>query len=134
MDRDRGGRMERADRSGRRTDRGRDEDISTARPSPGSLRGAVARGADRPGAQRELTDGTRGIVAGGRIAVERAMIWVVLPAFNEEAALSTLLGRLDSTLRAHGGEYRLLVIDDGSRDATAPILEALRGTLPLDVI
>jgi dolichol-phosphate mannosyltransferase len=62
------------------------------------------------------------------------MIWAVLPAFNEEAALEKLLTRLDATMRAHGGDYRLLVVDDGSRDGTAAILDRLRSAVRLDVI
>jgi dolichol-phosphate mannosyltransferase len=62
------------------------------------------------------------------------MIWVVLPAFNEEAALSKLLQGVDTIFRSHGSDYRLVVVDDGSRDATPKILEQLARTLPLDVI
>jgi dolichol-phosphate mannosyltransferase len=62
------------------------------------------------------------------------MIWVVLPAFNEEASLSKLLTQVDATLRAHGDPYRLVVVDDGSRDATAKILAGLVPTMPLDVL
>jgi dolichol-phosphate mannosyltransferase len=62
------------------------------------------------------------------------MIWAVLPAFNEEAALEKLLTQLDATLRRHNERYRLVVVDDGSRDATPDILNRLSATLPLDVI
>lgn len=62
------------------------------------------------------------------------MIWIVLPAYNEAQALPKLLPRLDETLRARGAAYRLVVVDDGSRDGTAAILERFAATLPLDVI
>lgn len=62
------------------------------------------------------------------------MIWAVLPAFNEEASLEKLLTQLDATLRRHDERYRLVVVDDGSRDATAEILERLAAAFPLDVI
>jgi dolichol-phosphate mannosyltransferase len=62
------------------------------------------------------------------------MIWAFLPAFNEEAALEKLLTQLDATLRRHHERYRLVVVDDGSRDATSDILQRLSATMPLDVI
>jgi dolichol-phosphate mannosyltransferase len=62
------------------------------------------------------------------------MIWAVLPAFNEEAALEKLLTQLDVTLRSHGEAYQLVVVDDGSRDRTSDILAKLARTLPLNVL
>jgi dolichol-phosphate mannosyltransferase len=62
------------------------------------------------------------------------MIWAVLPAFNEEASLEKLLTQLDAALRRHHERFRLVVVDDGSRDATPEILGRLSATLPLDVI
>ena len=62
------------------------------------------------------------------------MIWIVLPAFNEEASLPTLLPRLDDALRTHGEPFRIVVVDDGSRDQTADVLTDLARRLPLDVI
>lgn len=62
------------------------------------------------------------------------MIWIVLPAYNEELALPKLLPKLDATVRAHGLNHRMVVVDDGSVDGTAEILERLMTTLPLDVV
>lgn len=62
------------------------------------------------------------------------MIWIVLPAFNEEASLPKLLLQLDATLRSHGETYRAVVVNDGSRDGTADILNDFATKLPLDVI
>lgn len=62
------------------------------------------------------------------------MIWIVLPAFNEEQALPKLLPALDETLRGRGVEYRMVVVNDGSHDGTAAILERFAATLPIDVI
>lgn len=56
---------------------------------------------------------------------ERRTIWIVLPAFNEEAVLGNLLTRIDEALTDEGISYRVLVVDDGSTDGTAEIaLEA----------
>lgn len=62
------------------------------------------------------------------------MIWIVLPAFNEEQALPKLLPKLDAALRAKDMPYRLVVVDDGSSDATPEILDGFKATLPLDVV
>ena len=62
------------------------------------------------------------------------MIWIVLPAFNEEQALPKLLPKLDAALRNAGRPYRLVVVDDGSSDATPDILAGFKATLPLDVV
>ena len=48
---------------------------------------------------------------------------VVLPAFNEEAAIGRVLDRIEEALDAAGIGHTVLVVDDGSRDATARIVE-----------
>jgi len=62
------------------------------------------------------------------------MIWIFLPAYNEEDSLPVLLPRLDATLRSHQVEYRLVVVDDGSLDCTGEILAEFASRLPLEVI
>jgi dolichol-phosphate mannosyltransferase len=62
------------------------------------------------------------------------MIWIILPAYNEADALPQLLPELDGAFRAAGVAYRLIVVNDGSTDATPEILERMRGQLPIDVI
>jgi glycosyltransferase involved in cell wall biosynthesis len=47
---------------------------------------------------------------------------VVLPAYNEEASITQVLEEWLPTLRQVAGSFRLLVIDDGSRDGTLAIL------------
>ncbi|HET9706246.1 MAG TPA: glycosyltransferase, partial [Vicinamibacterales bacterium] len=62
------------------------------------------------------------------------MIWIVLPAYNEEQALPKLLPKLDEALRRHGEPYRIVVVDDGSSDGTPEILERFLPSLPLAVV
>lgn len=62
------------------------------------------------------------------------MIWIVLPAFNEAQALPKLLPKLDAAFRQHNRDYRLVVVDDGSSDATPEILAGFKATMPLDVV
>jgi dolichol-phosphate mannosyltransferase len=62
------------------------------------------------------------------------MIWIVLPAYNEEASLPKLLPKIDGTMRELGFDYRIVVVDDGSSDRTAAILEQCGKSLPLEVV
>lgn len=62
------------------------------------------------------------------------MIWIILPAFNEEDSLPDLLPELDAALRHAGHGHRLVAVNDGSTDATGQILDGFRTSLPLDVI
>lgn len=44
---------------------------------------------------------------------------VVVPAFNEENAIGSVLARLQQTLSVVGSPFEILVVDDGSHDGTA---------------
>lgn len=62
------------------------------------------------------------------------MIYMLLPAFNEEEALPPLLERIDTDLRAAGLAYRVVVVNDGSTDGTARVLDELKQHYPIDAI
>jgi dolichol-phosphate mannosyltransferase len=47
---------------------------------------------------------------------------LVLPAFNEEAGIRQAVAEADDALAALAEDYEVLVVDDGSRDATAAIV------------
>jgi dolichol-phosphate mannosyltransferase len=59
-------------------------------------------------------------------------IVVMLPAYNEASRLEGLLDRVRHALS--GSEYQVVVVDDGSRDATPGILSRRSGDLPMVVI
>jgi dolichol-phosphate mannosyltransferase len=61
---------------------------------------------------------------------------VLLPCYNEEAALPGLLNRLSAVHLAVQPEWRLsvLVIDDGSTDKTAEIAQRQNGALPVTLV
>jgi dolichol-phosphate mannosyltransferase len=61
-------------------------------------------------------------------------ITVLLPAHNEADNLPTLVGEIDATLRVVGRSYEILVINDGSRDRTAEVLQELALQYPAVVI
>jgi len=60
------------------------------------------------------------------------MLWVMLPAYNEQTDLPRLLEKLEKSL--DGKDYRLVVINDGSTDRTAHILENYGDKLNLHVV
>ena len=51
-------------------------------------------------------------------STERVLLSLVIPLFNEEAVLPLLVARLDETLAGLDCDSEVLLIDDGSRDAT----------------
>ena len=57
-------------------------------------------------------------------------ISVVIPVFNEEAILSTAVRELASALDARGWDYEILLSENGSRDGTGDVLEALAREMP----
>ena len=53
---------------------------------------------------------------------------VVVPAFNEAASLPAFHRRLAATMDGLGAAWELVIVDDGSQDATATVAAALRAT------
>jgi 4,4'-diaponeurosporenoate glycosyltransferase len=68
------------------------------------------------GSARWLLRDLRGVPSGGGHRGEAASVSVVIPARDEEATLPALLGSLSSLTLAD-----IVVVDDGSRDATASV-------------
>ena len=60
-------------------------------------------------------------------------VWLVLPAYNEAENLPPLLDRVRAAWLGRF-PYRVLVVDDGSRDETASVVEAAAHHLPVEVI
>ncbi|MBW2278430.1 MAG: glycosyltransferase family 2 protein [Deltaproteobacteria bacterium] len=52
-------------------------------------------------------------------------VTVVVPAFNEEGAISETVGRISTALTEAGTEHAIIVVDDCSTDGTAAELESL---------
>ena len=51
---------------------------------------------------------------------------VFFPAYNDAPSLPALIGRTFDVLRRHVEDYEVVVVNDGSRDNTADVLEELR--------
>jgi glycosyltransferase involved in cell wall biosynthesis len=52
---------------------------------------------------------------------------IAIPAYNEEETVEQVVREADAVLAAIGQRYEILLVDDGSRDRTAAILDRLVG-------
>ena len=57
-------------------------------------------------------------------------ISAVLPAYNEEGNLEQSVGRMAKALASTSRGFEIIVVDDGSQDGTAAVLERLKGEHP----
>jgi dolichyl-phosphate beta-glucosyltransferase len=55
---------------------------------------------------------------------------IVVPAYNEEHRLPPTLARLHAFLSAQPMRWEIVVVDDGSRDATCAVVEAAMASIP----
>ncbi|MEP0847660.1 MAG: glycosyltransferase family 2 protein [Phycisphaerae bacterium] len=53
---------------------------------------------------------------------------VVIPVFNEAENIETLLRRVRAALESSTGAYELVIVDDGSRDASPVLIQRAAGT------
>lgn len=60
------------------------------------------------------------------------MLWVFLPAYNEEKALPKLFTKIGKALQKF--DFRIVVVNDGSVDKTLEVLETLTKEYPLDIV
>jgi glycosyltransferase involved in cell wall biosynthesis len=56
--------------------------------------------------------------------LNQSMVSCVVPAYEEHDNLSFLLPRLQAVLAPTGADWEIIVVDDGSRDATATLMTA----------
>ncbi|WP_198174726.1 glycosyltransferase family 2 protein [Spirosoma arboris] len=54
-----------------------------------------------------------------------SFVSVIVPCYNEQQVLSETYARLTQVMQAHFTRYELIFINDGSRDATLPILKMM---------
>ncbi|MEW6276976.1 MAG: glycosyltransferase [Candidatus Eremiobacterota bacterium] len=58
-------------------------------------------------------------------------VFVVLPAYNEEVGLPPLLDRLEAVMRREALAFEVIVVDDGSADATVEVVKPFASRFPL---
>lgn len=59
------------------------------------------------------------------------LLSIIIPAHNEQANLPELTAMVESEMKSLGMQHELIVIDDGSTDATWSILQKLGGNSPV---
>ncbi|MBO4685336.1 MAG: glycosyltransferase family 2 protein, partial [Lachnospiraceae bacterium] len=57
-------------------------------------------------------------------------LYIVIPAYNEEANIETVVKEWYEVIKERSEESRLVVIDDGSKDSTYAIMQKLAETMP----
>ena len=61
----------------------------------------------------------------------RQHVWIILPAYNEEENLPPLLDAIAGAMLESGLTYRVVLVDDGSRDRTAELARRAAEHMPL---
>src|SRR3989442_122882 len=62
------------------------------------------------------------------------MVVVVLPAYNEAPSIGTLLEMIKATLERTGRRYKVIVVNDGSSDATRGEIARFEQQMPIEVM
>jgi dolichol-phosphate mannosyltransferase len=68
-----------------------------------------------------------------RLRTQRT-VYVVLPAYNEQTPLGALLESIRATLSGAACAYAVIVVDDGSRDATALVASKATFLMPVELV
>ena len=61
-------------------------------------------------------------------------VWIILPAFNEEKSIPLLFPKIKDAFEKKRLKYEIIVIDDGSTDATRDVLCSIKNDYPLTVV
>jgi glycosyltransferase involved in cell wall biosynthesis len=62
------------------------------------------------------------------------MLYVCIPVYNEAPTIGVLLWRIRKVFEEYPREYEIVVLNDGSTDATAEVLKPYTEVLPLTVL
>jgi len=60
-------------------------------------------------------------------------VFVVLPAYDEEENLGSLLERIDQAMYESGSDYEVILVDDGSRDGTVRVAQEYARFMPIRI-
>ena len=75
--------------------------------------------ADQQGSSRELED-----------FEVRCDLSIVIPVYNSEKTLPTLVDRIAEVLTSTGRSFEIVFVDDGSADRSWPVLQELQARHP----
>jgi len=75
-----------------------------------------------------------GVAAHEKSRREKRKVYVVLPVYNEGARIKSLLDHIDDALGEAAILYEVIVVDDGSRDATCEIVRTCATQMPIRVM
>lgn len=62
---------------------------------------------------------------------EKRKVFVILPVYNEEGRIESLLNHIDEAMEDAAIAYEVILVDDGSRDSTEPIVRACAARMPI---
>lgn len=62
------------------------------------------------------------------------MIYIIVPAYNEEQNIARLLSSIDEVLSSEKYAYRIIIVNDGSRDGTQGAAKELSYRYPIHLI
>jgi dolichol-phosphate mannosyltransferase len=65
---------------------------------------------------------------------EKRKVYVVLPVYNEEGKIASLLDHIDEAMLDADIPYRVVLVDDGSRDLTAKIVQGYTTNMPIQLM
>jgi len=63
--------------------------------------------------------------------LKKRKVYVVLPAYNEEARIGKLLDSIDEALQEAQLSYQIIVVEDGSDDKTAEVVRERSSRIPI---
>jgi len=64
---------------------------------------------------------------------DKRKVYVVLPVYNEEARIRSLLDHIDEAMDDADIPYQVILVDDGSRDSTGRIVEECARRMPIQM-
>jgi len=62
------------------------------------------------------------------------MICIILPAYDEELSIDSLLNKIERVMKENQYDYKIVFVNDGSKDRTAGVLSSYLNKLPIEVI